>query len=399
MKVVWICHFSNTEINGILKPWKQVNESAPWVSLSLKYLEGDKDIDLYVIAPHEYICGVHKFHLRGIHYIFFNPYIPVYGRHWPRFFRWDYMTDFAKSKRIVKRLVEEIKPDVIHLQGAENPYYSSTIFQFLNKYPTILTVQGFYYQSRGIKTGNNLKRMLIEKEILSKIPVCFYRTKKMAKDIITFNPNAKLCWGTYGSFEINPPDSLPNNKFDVVFFARVTKEKGIGDLLHAISIIKESRPSISLCVIGGGNADEFKCLAKDLRISDNVYWAGFLSTQEDVHSLALQAKISVLPTYFDIDPGTIMESMFLGIPVVSYATDSIPEINEKGEVISLVEKGNVIALANNINELLDDDALRQSYSEKAKIRAKEMFSFTDEQIKDSLLSGYRTAIQTFKKNV
>jgi len=399
MKVVWICHFSNTEINGILKPWKQVNESAPWVSLSLKYLEGDKDIDLYVIAPHEYICGVHKFHLRGIHYIFFNPYIPVYGRHWPRFFRWDYMTDFAKSKRIVKRLVEEIKPDVIHLQGAENPYYSSTIFQFLNRYPTILTVQGFFCHSRGQKSGYGLQREKIEKNILTQIPVAFYRTQQMARDIQRYNPEVKLCWNAYGSYELVPPLTNPIKKYDIVFFARVTKEKGIEDLLEAISIIKQSKSNVKLCVIGGGNSDSFRALSKKLDIENNVTWAGFLPTQKDVYSLAQQAKVSVLPTYFDIIPGTIMESMFLGIPVVSYATDSIPEINEKGEGISLVEKGNVIALANKIIELLDDDALRQSFSKKAKIRAKEMFSFTDEQIKDSLLSGYRTAIQAFKKDV
>lgn len=395
IRVVWICHFSNAEVQQILKPSKKVNEYASWIPLSLKYIENNNKFEINIIAPHEYIRGIHQFDLREIHYYFFNPYMPIIGRHWPKFFKWDYISNFAKSKRIVRRLINQIKPDVIHLQGAENPYYSSTVLQFIDKHPTVLTVQGFFSHSSGGEKGLTLKRMNIEQEILQKIPVAFYRTKKMAMDIQMYNPNVHLFWHTYGSFYIDP--IYVEKKYDIVFFARISKDKGIVDLLKAISILKNKKSDINLCVIGGGDIVKFQYLAIELGINENVIWAGFLPTQKDVHQMAAQAKISVLPTYFDIIPGTIIESMFLGIPVVSYAVDSIPEVNEKGEVISLVEKGDIEALAKAMEELLDNEALRLERSQKAMKRAKDMFSFTNDQIVDSLYRGYIAAIEDFEK--
>lgn len=397
IKVVWLCHFSNAEIQAILKPFKKVNEYAPWIPMALKVLENDSRLDIYILAPHEYICGIHRFDIRGIHYIFYNAHMPLIGRHWPGFFKWDYMSNFFTNKLITRYLIKKIKPDIIHLHGAENAYFSSTILPLIKKHPSILTIQGFISHASSLHSKQLKKRVAIEQKIIQSIPVAFYRTKKMADDIKQINPNVFLFWNTYASLSIEHELKQVNKKYDIVFFARICKDKGILDLLQTIVILKNTYPQIHLCVVGGGKIDEFKQYAMDLGISKNVYWAGFLPTQKDVHQLAVQAKISVLPTYFDIIPGTIIESMFLGIPVVSYYTDSIPEINEKEDVVSLVEKGNVKALAKAIQELLDNPELRNKRSLKGIARAKEMFVFEDEEIRLSLLKGYKQAIKTFNE--
>lgn len=398
IKVVWLCHFSNAEIQAILKPFKKVNEYAPWIPMTLKVLENDPRLDIYILAPHEYISGIHRFDIRGIHYIFYNAHMPFIGRHWPGFFKWDYISNFFTNKCITKQLVNKIKPDIIHLQGAENAYYSSTILPLLKKYPSILTIQGFISHASSLQSKQLKKRVVTEQKIIQYIPVAFYRTKKMAEDIKRINPSVMLFWNMYASLSIENELKQVNKKYDIVFFARVSKDKGIFDLLQAVAILKSTYPGISVCVIGGGCIEEGKKYAMDLGIANNVYWAGFLPTQKEVRQLAVQAKISVLPTYFDIIPGTIIESMFLGIPVVSYYTDSIPEINEKEEVISLVEKGNVHALAKAMQELLDNPELRKERSVKGIKRAEEMFVFEDEEIRLSLLKGYIHAIKVFQNN-
>lgn len=397
IKVVWLCHFSNAEIQAILKPFKKVNEYAPWIPMTLKALENDDRFVLYVISPHEYIRGIHMFTINSIHYTFYNAHMPLIGRHWPCFLKWDYISNFFINKCITKYLVHKIKPDVIHLQGAENAYYSSTILPLLRKYPSILTIQGFISHASSVKTRQLKKRVAIEQKIIQSIPIAFYRTKKMADDIKQINPNVFLFWNTYASLSIEHELKQVNKKYDMVFFARVSKDKGIFDLLQAVAILKSTYPGISVCVIGGGCIEEGKHYAQELGITNNVIWAGFLPTQKEVHQLAVQAKISVLPTYFDIIPGTIIESMFLGIPVVSYYTDSIPEINEKEEVISLVEKGNVHALAKAIEELLNNPNLRKERSKKGIKRANEMFVYKDEDVRLSLLEGYRQAIEIFQE--
>jgi len=69
--------------------------------------------------------------------------MPLSGRHWPGLFKLDYWSDFRLNKNYIKNIIIKINPDIIHLFGAENAYYSSTILQFRNKYPIVITVQGF----------------------------------------------------------------------------------------------------------------------------------------------------------------------------------------------------------------------------------------------------------------
>ena len=395
IKVVWLCHLTNDEIQSIIKPRKKIGTYAPWMFISLKIAEYDSSIDLHVVAPHEYISGIKEFELRGIHYHFFNPYIPFYGRHWPGFFRWDYISNFSKTKRIVSKIVDTIKPKVVHLFGAENPQYSAGILPLIKRYPTILTVQGFISHSSLKPTRLLKKRMLLEQQIIKKIPISFYETKKSREDTLSYNPDIELYYNFWGSYKVTASKSQVGKKYDMVFFARICKDKGIVDLLKATAIIKRKKPDVSLCVIGGGNIEQFKTIAENLNISENVIWLGFLPTRQDVFDKAIECKVSVLPTYHDIMPGTIIESMFLGIPMISYATDSNPEINENGEAIKLVEKGDVNKLSKTIYEIITNEELQYELSIKGKKRAEEMFDPSPDKISNNWHIGYKRAIEIF----
>lgn len=399
LRVVWLCHFSNDEIQNILKPRHRVPEFAPWIPIALSTVEKSDMFEIHVVAPFMYIEDNIEFKLRNIHYHFFNPY-PLRPKKlfYNRLFNWEYVSDFAYNKRKVKEYIDKIAPDVIHLLGAENPYYSATILPLIPHYPTILTVQGFYSQSAQVLKGQKLKKSILEQKILRSIPISFYEAKKQGEDIKKYNPSIELYWHFWGSYEIKRPKILPKQTFDFVFFARLNKDKGIVDLLEAIKLIKEKKPDVSLCVIGGKKENVFAEYASKIGINDNVTWTGFLPTREDVHAKALEAKISVLPTYSDINPGTIIESMFLGIPVVSYAVDSMPEINENGEVIKLCELGNICELADTMYNLLINETYRRELSNKGILRAKEMYAPTDEYLQDCLYKGYTRAIEIFKNN-
>ena len=61
------------------------------------------------------------------------------------------------------------------------------------------------------------------------------------------------------------------------------------------------------------------------------------------------------------------------------------------------EKGNIHALAKAIEELLNNPNLRKERSKKGIKRANEMFVYKDEDVRLSLLEGYRQAIEIFKR--
>lgn len=396
IKVVWLCRFTSQETQEIFKPEKVLPDNGLWVPDAIKVIEGNPHFDVHVVFFHEYVKGIKRFDLRGVHYYCINNTTSFCGLRSPYFYAFDILSGFARNKRIVKKIIREINPDVIHLYGSENPYYSSTILPLLCSYPVILTVQGFAFkiQDNSIISKNRKK---IERRILHQIPVSFYRTNKMKEDLLSFNPKMRLVWGTFNSVEIDRIETVGEKKYDIVFFARVCEEKGIKDLLDAVALIKKKKEDISLCVIGGGDSNGFyRSYAEKLGLSENVFWAGHQRTLDDVHKLAVCAKVSVLPTHNDMIPGTIIESLFLRIPVVANAVDSIPEINDKGEVIRLVEKGDIPQLAEAIFELVMNPDLREEYAEKGYKRAVEMFTFSNERLCNSLEEGYNVAIELFQ---
>jgi len=394
LKVVWLCYFTNQFVQDKIKPWKRIGEIAPWISSMIPLFENDDTVELHVVSQHRWICGYKSFKSKGVTYHFFNAGIPFIGRHWPGFFRVDVWSDFLVTKMNFSRIVKKINPDIIHMHGAENEFCIA-ISQFHKQYPVFITIQGFIHKST-TKERSIYRRVQNEFRILKMFNHYGYRTKTMGEDIKVLNKEAVLHWHHYPMQKISPVEVV--KQFDLVFFARVCEEKGIGDLLKAVFIIKKVKPDISLCVIGGGKLDIWKEKAEELNISDNVYWAGFLPTQKDVHALASTARISVLPTYHDIISGTIVESLFLKLPVVAYDVGSIHEINNHEKIISMVKKFDIIELTKSIKTLLNDPQLRLEIAEKGYNRAQEKFSTGNDKIKADVLNAYSKVIKDFHKS-
>ena len=398
MKVVWLCNFSNKEIQAILKPYRPVIEYGFWIPEALKVVERDDRFEIHVIAPHFWIKKPMEFNLRGIHYHFFNPFIDTFRRLFHnRIYDIAVMNGFRRNTRIITRWVDAIQPDVIHLIGAENAPYSASVLSLADRYPVIFSAQGFIsFSDESRKTRQGRKSVEIEQKVIAKIKTSFYRSQTEMDNIRRFNPDMRFTWYTFSSLEEKIPTGPIEKKYDIVFFARICKDKGIVDLLDAVAILKKAHPKVSLCVIGSGEIQEFKDYATRIGIQDNVVWAGFQPTREDVHRLALQARVAVLPTYYDMFPGLIVESMFLGIPVVSTDIPCNREINQQGEVIQLVPVGDVVALADRIEGFLKNDAMCAQYTERARMRAYEMFVHSKDELSQALLTGYQLAIEMHK---
>lgn len=396
LKILWICHFTDPEVQSVLQPWQKKAQFAPWITHTIPVFENKDDLELHIVSPHEYISGVKEYKKNGVHYHFFNPYIPIWGRHWPRFFKWDVWTGYVKNKRIVKRIVEDIKPDVIHLQGAENPYYSSTILQFFGRYPIVVNLQRPKFTEDPGEGKFSKAKFNLEAQILNTTQYASIRTKSMDIGIRDFNPKIKTYWVNYARAET--PNENPEKIYDIVFFARINKIKGIEDLLDALAILKKRGNPYTACIIGSISDQYLSYLKQKARESDLtnlLIWKGHLATQNQVHLEALKARICVLPTHKDVIPGTIIESMQLGLPVVSYKAGSIPELNEKRENVLLSDIGDIEGLAKDIQRLLTDAELYKTMSQRGIECIKERYS--NQNVLQQHLDCYREVIADFHR--
>jgi glycosyltransferase involved in cell wall biosynthesis len=397
-RIVWLCHFADQELIKRYNSSK-VKEFAPWISLLISSIEKQLvHVELYIVSPNYFDNSDDHFEKNGIHYFFYKR-IPFPSKFITlariyRILNIESITNYYWCKKKIKNIIEKINPHLVHLHGAENPWYSAGILPLIDKYNIFVTIQGFIRFSQENHNYRTQKMIIIEKEILKKSTHIGVRTDDMSKTILGINPCAILHFHNY---PILIPSMTKNNigkdeRIDCIFFARVCKDKGIEDLLQAISIVKKINKSISLTIVGSATQTYLvylESLCNELDIVANVNFTGFLPTQEDIYKLAIQAKICVLPTHFDIIPGTIIESMFMKLPVIAYNVGGISELNNKSEEnIILVEKDNISVLSDKIILLLNNVDLRYRLAQDSYSFA--MKKFNNEQIVNDLFKAYNS---------
>ncbi len=366
LKVVWLCHFANQEIKDYFNT-PGVHTFAPWISNLIGLFKSQSTIELHIVAPNIFNYTNSNFTKNDIHYHFYSLRFFLFPQKVNTLFRLIFGSNYHYIGSKISKIILKINPDIIHLHGAENPYYSSGIIPLLKKYPILLTIQGYV---RNSSTNNRKEKKRIEMEdlIMKQIYHFGTRTKEMSEIALSMNSKANLHFHNY---TVTIPDMIKDGRpssYDIVFFARVCKDKGIEDLLQALSLVKKEKADISLHIIGPVSESykqHLKSMIKLLAIETNVVWVGFLDDQQDIYKHAVNAEICVLPTHHDIIPGTIVESMYMKLPVIAYAVGGIPELNNTEERIILVEKNNIPQLAEKIILLLNNPDLRKALSESS----------------------------------
>lgn len=130
----------------------------------------------------------------------------------------------------------------------------------------------------------------------------------------------------------------------VVFVGTLNQRKGILDLLHAV----EQLDDIALTIIGDGTDHEINtALSKSYA---RVRMTGWISPEAIQEELS-KAAVFALPSYNEGLPLALLEALASGLPVVATPVGSVPEVFDNGAVGTLVDPGDVDALAKAIDQL------------------------------------------------
>jgi len=393
IKIVWICHFTNAEIQSLLPLWCKKDEFAPWIPNMLKGFENREDFDIHVVSPHEYLKNSTSLLIRNIHYHFIPYGIPIWHRHWPGIFLFDIYTNYYHFRKRVKKTINIISPDLINLIGTENSYYTSSIFEFINDYPILVAIQGFISQMRGeIEMNPVAKKMIDVEESILKAFKYYAGEQDSSTYISGYNAN-HIFFRLYGSVkELLALQTIDKGKtYDCIYFGRLEKLKGAEDFIKIIADIKVNKPDVKGCVAGVGEMNTLIALANSLNCSENIDFKGFIKTQKELFEYVKASRVFIVPPYFERLSLTIREAMFLKVPIVAYATGGIPYINEYNENIFLVKTGDYQEMARKTLLLLDDDVMRNNLADKAYQYAIQEFSLKANT--ERLIAAYRTILE------
>ena len=390
LKVVWLCHLNNGNIEKKLGI-KPSFEFAPWMNSFAEIFKKFDKVDIHIIAPHGSIIRKKMFVDRNICYHFFPYRILGFPK---RIFNYLHLkTDYKWNKRFIRKEIESVNPDVIHLFGTENAYFTSAILQFKDKYPVFVTVQGIANHITTVSKNVEYMKM-IETKIIQNFYNFGVRDEEMKLYLKSVNPEIKFFNHEIAPYVPKIKSSLEKDKkYDIVFFARVTKDKGIEDLIDALIIVKERNVNIKVAVIGPIAKQYMTVLNSRIekyKLKNNIELIGPKNSIDEVHEYVAKSRLCVLPTHADTIPGTIIESMFIGTPCVSYSVGGIPTLNEAGEIIKLTNIGNIEQLARYMINLLSNGEERIHLANLAQKYVKSRWG--DEKIHNKIIDAYKDII-------
>jgi L-malate glycosyltransferase len=172
----------------------------------------------------------------------------------------------------------------------------------------------------------------------------------------------------------------------LISVGRIEVEKGMTDLLDAVSMLRTNHPDVLLLIAGKGTLEgELNRKIEILELQDNV---NMLGIRDDIPRLLAASDIYVSSSHWEGMPISILEAMSAGLPVVATNVGDVPHIiNDTNGVI--VEPKQPGALAEAIQSLLNDPGTRTAMGASGRNYVAEHNS-TDGWF-DRLLKIYREA--------
>lgn len=156
--------------------------------------------------------------------------------------------------------------------------------------------------------------------------------KRMGIDAPVFMTTTKVSDELLQGEPINRNGEIEN----ILFLARVEKEKGIIETLECFQMLQTKYPFLKLNVCGDGSYMEQAIAHVREKNIRNVFFHGVVSGEElkeQLHSNDLY----ILPSYHEGMPTSVLEAMAFGLPVVTRPVGGLQDFFENGKMGQMVE--------------------------------------------------------------
>jgi GalNAc-alpha-(1->4)-GalNAc-alpha-(1->3)-diNAcBac-PP-undecaprenol alpha-1,4-N-acetyl-D-galactosaminyltransferase len=146
---------------------------------------------------------------------------------------------------------------------------------------------------------------------------------------------------------------------------RLVPSKGFDLLIRSFHIASQDNPDWILLILGEGeDRERLERITKEIGIGDRVFMPGRV---RNTHDYLKSSKIFVLSSKHEGFPNALIEAMSLGMPVISTDCPFGPsEIIHDGIDGMLVPKENIHELSLALKHLMDNEAERIRFGEKAR---------------------------------
>lgn len=321
-------------------------------------LAKENEIELHVIA---FDRGV-KFEGAIYHYLkpFFNNKL-----------------DYFFNVSLLKRLIEEIKPDLLHAHYATSYGYMGARTNF---HPYIITGWG----SDIFDSPKNILMKMILKYSLKKADAVSVLTDITQKEIKKLT-NKKIELIPFGVdvelFTNKNNDGKTDSYFRIGAIRTLSAKYGIEYLIRAFALLHTKYDNIRLEIVGDGDQRLYlEQLAKELNIEEKTRFYGYISQTKDIKTymhLLQGFDVFVIPSILDSETFGVaaVEAMACSLPVVATNIGGLPEVVDDNETGILVPVKNAKAIADALEKLIVDTSLRKYLGDNGRIKVEKNFDW------------------------
>ncbi len=282
--------------------------------------------------------------------------------------------DFSSILKL-KNIISKYEPDIFHTVAPKTNLYGGIVSNFSKIKLTIISFSGMGFLFSGNLSFVNLVKKFFYTKILSFI----FLNKKLKvivqnkddylflKEKYNLRDRVKLITGGSG-IDLNKFNKLKIKKNkNIVFSARLVKNKGITEFINAAILLKKIYPDWNFLIYGAKDYlshDEFNLNNfKELIKNKIIFYKGY---KENVASILQNSCIFCLPSYREGMPKSVLEASAAGIPSVVTNTVGCKEAIINNKTGLLVKLKDYKDLSLKIEMLIKNKNLRNSFSKNAK---------------------------------
>lgn len=408
MKIMWISN-RRLDIN------KKNGYGGGWLTSLMNILAKKPDVELHVCYVDRKLKELSRIEADGVHH---------YGLP-----RKKHVMKYDKSlEPIFASLIDEIDPDIIHIQGTEqangiaamnvrpNRVYTVSIQGLIGRYSEHyvggvplpycldLTPRDLLHRDGPISKGKKFKKSSwYEVEMLRRAPYIMARTNWDVACAHHENRDAVI----YHDVRVLRPSfyqnswSLDKCKRHSIFVGSSQNQiKGLHYVLQALPLILKVYPDTQLTIASPDfiHAESLKAklmyqsywlylrkLIQKYDLWDHIRFLGVLDEPAMCQAF-LDANVFVLPSVIENSPNTLSEAAVLGVPTVSSFIAGVPDIVENGVNGWLYAYDEYYIMAEQVIELFGNEDMAQDFSKK--LREKALKKYDPNQNTDVVYEAY-----------
>lgn len=321
-----------------------------------------------------------------------------------------------------REIINEIKPDVIHIMGTEYPHTYSVCMAckdlgILNK--VVISIQGlvskcslkytsglpnsviYSYTIRDLIKGNIYcdmmmfkKRGIYEEKALKITNNVIGRTEWDYASVTQLNNNVNYHFNNEvlrKSFYGKKWEYNKCNKYTIFISQGGYPIKGLHYAIRALSIVKKKYPNVKLIVAGhnilkipfykkNGYSNYIAKMIKKFNLTDNIEFTGLLSEEQMLNEY-LKANVFVSSSTLENSPNSLGEAMILGVPSISSDVGGVKNFIEHQINGYIYPCDEPYMLAHYIMEYFEKPLISIEMGKRALTRAKEIFNRKNNAIK------------------